>query len=80
MYYDMGDNKWHRTIQIPIWMDKVLSEIATRNNRSVNLEIQHLVESALRECESGKKCPTAIQCCVREDCCRFCEFYERMSI
>jgi hypothetical protein len=44
----MEVKKKPRTIQIPAWMDAAISELAAKDKRSVNGEIEFLVESAMQ--------------------------------
>jgi hypothetical protein len=44
----MKERKKPRSIQIPQWMDKIISELAAKDCRNVSGEIEFLVASAIQ--------------------------------
>jgi hypothetical protein len=53
-----------RSIQIPEWMNKATKELAKKNKRSVNAQIEILVEEQLAKI--GYKAPDACPTLVRQ--------------
>ncbi|AEF83283.1 hypothetical protein [Leadbettera azotonutricia] len=51
----MKEKKKLRTIQIPEWMDDAVFELAVKNKRSINEEIEFLVEAAVRSYTARKE-------------------------
>jgi hypothetical protein len=51
----MKERKKPRTIQIPLWMDNAVYELASQHKRSIGGEIGSLVESAIREYIEGEQ-------------------------
>jgi hypothetical protein len=45
--------KEERQIEIPEWMDRAVTELAAKENRTVDGEIARLVETALKREEKG---------------------------
>jgi hypothetical protein len=49
----MKEKKNIRAIQIPLWMDAAVSELAVKDKRNVSGEIEFLVESAIKGFGTG---------------------------
>jgi hypothetical protein len=62
----MKERKKPRTIQIPLWMDSAVSELAVQNKRSISAEIEFLVEVAMREYGEREKVSEPAQVLVEK--------------
>jgi hypothetical protein len=56
----MENGKKPRKIQIPEWMEAAVSELAEKDKRTVNREIEFLVEQAVRNCTAKDGVPGAV--------------------
>ncbi|WP_041611249.1 hypothetical protein [Treponema primitia] len=62
----MKERKKPRTIQIPLWMDAAVSELALLHKRSISAEIEFLVEAAMREYGERTKVSESAQVLVEK--------------
>jgi hypothetical protein len=59
--------EWRKTriIQIPVWMDTAISELAIKHNKDVESEIECLVKAAIEHAETGPTSMAALGECEK---------------